>query len=32
MQARGQDVWQGIRNSVTTCGGTGTGACGSGSQ
>jgi hypothetical protein len=31
MQARGQDVWQGIRNSVTTCGGTGTGACGSGS-
>lgn len=27
MQARGQDVWQGIRNNVTTCGGTGTAAC-----
>jgi hypothetical protein len=27
MQVRGQDVWQGVRNSVTTCGGTGTGAC-----
>ena len=32
MQARGQDVWQGIRNNVTTCGGTGTGACRSGGQ
>ncbi len=27
LQSRGQDVWQGVRNSVTTCGGTGTGAC-----
>lgn len=32
LQARGQDVWQGVRNSVTTCGGTGAGACRGGGQ